>query len=61
MQQGVDCERHRDETKAYLELFAKLAEASKEDPGILAGLSIKVVPLGGEDDIEAYLVTFEHY
>ena len=61
MQQGVDRERHRDEAKAYHELFAKLVEAPKVDPGILAGLSTKLVPLGAEYDTEAYLVTFEHY
>ena len=31
----------------------------KVDPGKLAGLSIKLVPLGAENKIEAYLVTFE--
>ena len=60
VQQRVDREWHRDETKAYLKLFAKLAEAPKADPGKLAGLSVKLVPLGAEDDIEAYLFTFEH-
>ena len=51
--------QHGEETKAYLELIAKLAEAQKVDSRKPAGLSVKLVPLGAEDDIEAYLVTFE--
>ena len=36
-----------------------MAEAPKVDSGKLAGLSIKLVLLGAEDYIEAYLITFE--
>ena len=52
---GKDRERHDEEITTYLELIVKLAETSTKR----TGLSVKLVPLGAEDDIEAYLVTFE--
>ena len=60
MQQGKDRERHDEETRAaYLDLIAKLAETQKTDSEKPASLSVKLVPLGAEDNVEAYLVTFE--
>ena len=59
VQHGKDRERHDEETRAYLDLIAKLAETRKEDSAKPANLSVKLVPLGAEDDVEAYLVTFE--
>ena len=59
VQQGKDRKRHDEETRAYLDLIAKLAETRKTDSTKPASLSVKLVPLGAEDDAEAYLVTFE--
>lgn len=59
VQQRKDRERHNEEARAYLDLIAKLAETRKADSTKPAGLSVKLVPLGAEDDVEAYLVTFE--
>eukprot|EP00731_Ephydatia_muelleri_P034723 Em0073g20a len=59
VQHGKDRRRHDEETRAYLDLIAKLAETRKEDSAKPANLSVKLVPLGAEDDVEAYLVTFE--
>ena len=58
-EQGKDHERHDEETRVYLKLIVKLAETQKADSTKHAGLSVKLVPLVAEDDIEAYLVTFE--
>eukprot|EP00731_Ephydatia_muelleri_P022383 Em0014g974a len=59
VQHGKDRERHDEETRAYLDLIAKLAETRKDGSAKPANLSVKLVPLGAEDDVEAYLVTFE--
>ena len=59
VQQGKDRDRHDEETRAYLGLIAKLAETRKVDSTKPANLSVKLVPLAAEDDVEAYLVTFE--
>ena len=55
VQQGKDRKRH-DETKAYLDLIAKLAETRKRDSTKHTSLSVKLVPLGAEDDVEAYAI-----
>ena len=41
VQQGKDRKRHDEETRAYLDLIAKLAETRKTKP---ASLSVKLVP-----------------